>query len=92
MDWVYFTFKVSYSAFYILKQKEREQAQKLYKGKKLKTSEKPKTFVPGEQLDRLNINPGQNANFDQQRQIMNQRAQPTKEDIEAIKVAIYLWW
>ena len=87
LKWIEFTL---HSAFYILKQKEREQAQKLYKGKKLKTSEKPKTFVPGEQLDRLNINPGQNANFDQQRQIMNQRAQPTKEDIEAIKVAIYL--
>ena len=63
----------------------------MYKGKKLKTSEKPKTFIPGEQLDKLNINSGgQSANFDQQQRnnIMNQRVQPTKEDIEAIKVNV----
>ena len=76
--------------FFVNNKKEREQAQKLYKGKKLKTSEKPKTFVPGEQLDKLNINSGgQSGNFDQQqRNTMNQRIQPTKEDIEAIIVGI----
>jgi U2 small nuclear ribonucleoprotein A' len=75
-----------------VKETEREQAQKLYKGKKLKTSEKPNTFVPGEQLDKMNLgqNAANNRGFDQQsRQNMTtQRSQPTKEDIESIKRAI----
>lgn len=69
-----------------VKDKERQEAQKLFKGKKLKKSDKPKTFVPGEQLDKLTSN--QN---DQQQQQQIQRTaekvQPTKEDIEAIRVS-----
>ncbi len=70
-----------------IKQKERDEAQKLYKGKKLKTSDKPRTFVPGDQLDKLSLSAAnQGGGFEQQRQNLNQRVQPTKEDIEAIKV------
>lgn len=71
-----------------VKDKERQEAQKLYKGKKLKKSaDKAKTFVPGEQLDKgvLAANNG-GANQEQQQRV--ERAQPTKEDIEAIRHAI----
>lgn len=73
-----------------VKDKERQEAQKLFKGKKLKKSDKPKTFVPGEQIDKLTSN--QNADNQQQQQQQMQRtaerAQPSKEDIEAIRYAI----
>lgn len=68
-----------------VKEREREEAQKLYKGKKLKKKEKPKTFIPGEQLDKLN----QTGGFDQQKQTQRvERVQATKEDIEAIRVRV----
>jgi len=77
-----------------IKDKEREEAQKLYKGKKIKRSDnKPKTFVPGEQLDKLTLSSqgGQGATGfgdAQQQHMLQQRAQPSKEDIEAIRFAI----
>ena len=82
-------FKLIFVFFWL---KEKEQAQKLYKGKKLKTSDKPKTFIPGEQLDKLTLNQANNGfgQEQQQRQAQSQRVQPTKEDIEAIKVNLFL--
>jgi hypothetical protein len=71
--------------------KERQEANRLYKGKKLKQSDKPKTFVPGEQIDKLSSNQngfGQENNSHQQQQQQQQRLQPSKEDIEAIRVII----
>jgi len=71
-----------------VKQTERDEAKKLYKGKKLKGAaapEKPKTFVPGEQLDKLT---GQQQQQLTQQQIRTERVQPSKEDIDAIKLAI----
>jgi hypothetical protein len=65
----------------------------LYKGKKLKQADKPKTFIPGDQLEKLasvaavqQNNSGFNVNIQQQHQMHIQRVQPTKEDIEAIRV------
>ena len=69
-----------------IKEKERVEAAKLYKGKKLKKASdanKVKTFVPGEQLDKLNLN--SEAGKQQQQQ---QKVQVTKEDMEAIRMAI----
>lgn len=56
-----------------IKQKEKQEATKLFKGKKLKQSEtaKPKTFVPGEPL----------------KPVQPQQRQLTKEEIERIKVS-----
>ncbi|CAF1053930.1 unnamed protein product [Brachionus calyciflorus] len=68
-----------------IRDKERQEAQKLYKGKKLKKSETPKTFVPGEQMDKLSLN---QADFNQKQQQRVERAQPSKEDIDAIRLAI----
>jgi hypothetical protein len=66
----------------------------LYKGKKLKQAERPKTFIPGDQLEKLasaaavQQNNGFNTTNIQQQyhQQHIQRVQPTKEDIEAIRV------
>ena len=60
----------------------------MFKGKKLKQSDKPKTFVPGEQLDKLTFNYSGNTGFNQQEhvQIRTEKVQPSKEDIEAIRV------
>jgi hypothetical protein len=71
--------------------KEREEAQKLYKGKKIKKTEKPKTFIPGDQLDKLTINSQNNIGFSggQDQQQNQQRVQPSKEDIDAIRVFIF---
>ena len=68
----------------------------MYKGKKLKQSDKPKTFIPGDQLDKLasaaavQQNNGFNTTIQQQHQQHIQRVQPTKEDIEAIRVSFHL--
>ena len=71
-----------------------EQAQKMFKGKKLKQTEKPKTFIPGDQLEKLAAAQQQNnfasPQFHQQQQRV-ERVQPTKEDIEAIRVCIYFF-
>jgi hypothetical protein len=73
-----------------VKQRERDEAQQLYKGKKLKSAAgATKTFVPGEQLNKLTLNsstantatPASNIN-------LQQRAQPSKEDMEAIRLLI----
>lgn len=69
-----------------VKDKERQEAQKLFKGKKLKQSERPKTFIPGEQVDKSSFNYQSNQRFTQEQRV--ERAQPTKEDIEAIRLAI----
>ncbi|RMZ93013.1 U2 small nuclear ribonucleo A [Brachionus plicatilis] len=69
-----------------IRDKERQEAQKLYKGKKLKKSEVPRTFVPGEQLDKLSLNQPGAENGQKQQRV--ERAQPSKEDIDAIRLAI----
>jgi len=73
-----------------VKQKERDEAQTLFKGKKLKKSDKPRIFVPGEQIKQgfQHQNTNQMGNFNDQSQHMNQRVQPSKEDIDAIRFAI----
>lgn len=71
-----------------VKEKERQEALALFKGKKLKKSDKPRTFIPGEQI-KPNFNQGsQNFTTDQNSQNKGQRAQPSKEDIDAIRWAI----
>lgn len=73
-----------------IRDKEREEAQKLYKGKKLKKSEVPRTFIPGEQLDKLSLNQagGDNA----QKKTKPERTQPSKEDIDAIRVKLIFFY
>lgn len=73
-----------------IKDKERKEAQTLFKGKKLKKIEKPKTFVPGEQLDKAAFNYQSNQTGFSQDQFQHraERVQPTKDDIEAIRYAI----
>lgn len=76
-----------------VKDRERAEAQKLYKGKKLKKSNesnKAKTFVPGEQLDKLTLGQSGGTGFDQKisQQGGRERVQPSKEDIEAIRALI----
>ena len=74
-----------------VKQKERDEAQTLFKGKKLKKSDKPRIFVPGEQIKKgfQHQNTNQMGNFNDKSQHMNQRVQPSKEDIDAIRVNPY---
>lgn len=84
-DKVIFNFYLN--LFFLIKffsKKERQEAQKLFKGKKLKQSERPKTFIPGEQVDKSSFNYQSNQRFTQEQRV--ERAQPTKEDIEAIRV------
>ncbi len=75
-----------------VKQRERDEAQQLYKGKKLKTNAN-KTFVPGEQLNKLSLNnansaaPGSAAATGASINLQ-QRVQPSKEDMEAIRLLI----
>jgi len=75
-----------------VKEKERQEAQKLYKGKKLKRAEKPKTFIPGEQLDRLSLTNVSNTGFSgppqHQHAHHQQKQQASKEDLDAIRFAI----
>jgi U2 small nuclear ribonucleoprotein A' len=79
-----------------VKEKERQEAQKLYKGKKLKKSSsennKPRTFVPGEPTAAAENNTNNNNNDSTTTQNQHhqrvERIQPTKEDIEAIRYAI----
>jgi len=73
-----------------VKEKERQEAQTLFKGKKLKKSDKPRTFVPGEQLDKsaFNYQPNQTGFSQEQFQQRAERVQPSREDIEAIRFAI----
>ena len=61
----------------------------MFKGKKLKQSDKPKTFIPGEQVDKLNYQSNQGFT-NEQFQHRVERAQPSKEDIEAIRVLLLL--
>ncbi len=68
-----------------VKEKERQEAETLFKGKKLKKSDKPKTFIPGEQLKQSFNQATQSFTIDQN-QPMAQRPQPSKEDIDAIRV------
>ncbi len=59
----------------------------MFKGKKLKKNEKPKTFVSGEQFDKSTLQQTNQINFGQdQIQQRAERIQPTKEDIEIIRV------
>lgn len=78
--------------------KERDEARKLYDGKKIKKSNdnKPKTFVPGEQLDKLTLSSqsgtqggfgGPPESIGQQQRV--ERVQPSKEDLDAIRVSSY---
>lgn len=60
-----------------IKLKERQEAQKLFKGKKVKQSDKPKTFIPGEPFDKQTSST-----------ITSSGRQATKEEMEAIRVAI----
>jgi len=69
-----------------VKERERQEAQTLFKGKKLKKSEKPKTFIPGEQLKQGFNQATQNFTIDQSHPTA-QRVQPSKEDIDAIRVS-----
>lgn len=72
-----------------VKEKERVEAQNVFKGKKLKKSEKPKTFIPGEQVDKSAFNYQNSQGFSQDHfQQRAERVQPSKEDIEAIRLAI----
>ena len=60
----------------------------MFKGKKLKKSEKPKTFIPGEQVDKSAFNYQNSQGFSQDHfQQRAERVQPSKEDIEAIRVS-----
>lgn len=76
--------------------KERQEANKLYKGKKLKQSDKPKILTQSE-LNNL-TNTQQNNGFgvnnnesgNQQNIPPQYREQPSKEDIDAIRVIIQL--
>jgi len=70
-----------------VREKERQEAQTLFKGKKLKKGDKAKIFLPGEQM-KMGFNQG-NQNFsNDQSQQQTQRSQPSKEDIDAIRIAI----
>lgn len=75
-----------------VKEKERDQAQQLFKGKKLKSSNKVKTFVPGSQLDKLTLSSqdknNQNNNDQDQSKQRAEKVKPTKEEIDAIRMAI----
>lgn len=80
-----------------VKEKERQEAQRLYKGKKIKRIDKPKTFIPGDQLDKLTLSSQAQSGTGfgdtqqsqaQQQHSLQQRSQPSKEDIEAIRFAI----
>jgi U2 small nuclear ribonucleoprotein A' len=71
-----------------VKQRERDEAQILYKGKKLKSAAAAnKTFVPGDQLNKLSLNNPASGGAQQQLQ-MQQRIQPSKEDMDAIRLLI----
>lgn len=70
-----------------VREKERQEAQSLFKGKKLKKSDKPKTFIPGEQI-KQGFNQGNQSFSNDPVQQQAQRAQPSKEDIDAIRFAI----
>jgi U2 small nuclear ribonucleoprotein A' len=71
-----------------IKQKEREDAHSLFKGKKLKKSDKPKTFTPGERINQGFIQSNQHNFSNNQFQQQTQRQQPSKSDIDAIRFAI----
>jgi len=60
-----------------IKLKEKQEAQKLFKGKKVKHADKPKTFVPGEVLDKSASTT-----------ITSAGRKATKEEMETIRVAI----
>lgn len=66
-----------------VKEKERKEAVSLFKGKKLKKSDKPRTFVPGEQIKHGNQEFGNEEVHHQQ-----VRSQPSKEELDAIRFAI----
>jgi U2 small nuclear ribonucleoprotein A' len=77
-----------------VKDVERKEASKLYKGKKLKQSNdnsKPKTFTPGDQLDKLTLN-NNTSNGQQQQQQQQQKRQSSKEDIAAIRVELFIYF
>jgi len=71
-----------------IKQKERQEAQSLFKGKKLKKNDKPKTFIPGEQIKQGFTQSNQQNFGSDQIQQHAQRQQPSKSDIDAIRFAI----
>ena len=58
---------------------EKQEAQKMYKGKKVKQDNKPKTFVPGEAIEKQAA--GAIAPT-----ITSTGRQATKEEMEAIRV------
>ena len=76
-----------------VRERERAEAARLYKGKKLKsksdtatpTAATSKTFVPGEQLDKLSLN---NSSSGSQQQQSTPKLQPTKEEMEYIRQLI----
>ena len=77
-----------------IKDKERKEAQIVFKGKKLKKNANAvNVFTPGEQITTTTTAAVTNQEQQYQQlplqQQQQQRMQPTKEDIEAIRVCIY---
>ncbi len=74
--------------YVIALKKERKEALSLFKGKKLKKSDKPRTFVPGEQIKLGSFNQGNQEFSEEIHHHQVQRSQPSKEELNAIRVSL----